>query len=173
MDNKTVRETVFACPYGARVFWVKKIWVENPGHCPFKYIGRYRGVPRTAGMKQRQLVSMAPFTTSSSGSTTKTRRASPTTCIDSNTQTTRKSEKEDRRQDLNTQMREDRNRVPEIKRFGISGKIMNRVPEIKIFVQRQRYEQSAWNKDFGSVQRQRYEQSDWNTVKTLGQLENY
>jgi hypothetical protein len=68
-------------------------------------------------MKQRQLVSMAPFTTSSSGRTTKTRRASPTTCIDSNTQTTRKSEKEERRQDLNTQIRDDRNRVPARKKF--------------------------------------------------------
>jgi hypothetical protein len=63
-------------------------------------------------MKQRQLVSMAPFTTSSSGSTTKTRRARPTTCIDSNTHTTRKSENEERRQDLKTQIRDDRNRVP-------------------------------------------------------------
>jgi hypothetical protein len=37
--------------------------------------------------------------------------------MDSNTQTTRKSEKEERRQDLNTQILEERNRVPENKRY--------------------------------------------------------
>ena len=66
-------------------------------------------------MKQRQLVSIAPLTTSSSGSTTKKRRASPTMCMDSNTQTTSKSENEDRLQDLKTQILADRNTVPESK----------------------------------------------------------
>ena len=70
--------------------------------------------PKTAGMKQRQLVSMAPFTTSSSGSTTKNSRDKPTMCMDSNTQTTRKSEKEERLHDLNTQILADRKAVPEI-----------------------------------------------------------
>ena len=47
----------------------------------------------TAGMKHRQLVIIAPFTTSNSGRTTKTSRERPTTCIDSKTSTTKKSEK--------------------------------------------------------------------------------
>ena len=65
-------------------------------------------------MKQRQLVSMAPFTTSSSGRTTKKRRVRPVMCIVSNTSTTRKSEKEERRQDLNTQILADRKAVPAV-----------------------------------------------------------
>ncbi len=100
------------------LFWVPfwlcgflRIWMRNIWHTRQAVVY----IPRTAGIKQRQLVSMAPFTTSSSGSTTKTRRARPTTCIDSNTHTTRKSEKEERRHDLNTQIREERNSVPKIK----------------------------------------------------------
>ena len=71
---------------------------------------------RTAGMKQTQLVNMAPFTTSSSGNTTKNSRVSPIMCIVSNTRTTKKSEKEDRRHDLNTQILADLNAVPKILR---------------------------------------------------------
>ena len=63
-------------------------------------------------MKQRQLVSMAPFTTSSSGSTTKKSRVNPTMCMDSKTQTTRKSENEERLQDLKTQILADLKAVP-------------------------------------------------------------
>merc|ERR1719435_555087 len=63
-------------------------------------------------MKQRQLVSMAPLTTSSSGRTTKKRRAVPTMCIDSKTHTTKKSEKEDLRHDLNMQILKERRKVP-------------------------------------------------------------
>ena len=47
----------------------------------------------TAGMKHRQLVIIAPFTTSNSGRTTKMSRERPTTCIDSKTRTTKKSDK--------------------------------------------------------------------------------
>ena len=50
----------------------------------------------TAGMKHRQLVIIAPFTTSNSGRTTKMSKERPTTCIDSKTRTTKKSEKEGR-----------------------------------------------------------------------------
>ena len=66
----------------------------------------------TEGMKQTLLVSIAPFTTSSSGSTTKNMRARPIMCIVSNTSTTKKSEKEDLRQDLKTQILADLNAVP-------------------------------------------------------------
>ena len=66
----------------------------------------------TAGMKQRQLVIMAPFTTSNSGSTTNIKSDRPTMCMDSNTKTTRKSEKVDLRQDLKRQIRNDRTNVP-------------------------------------------------------------
>ena len=65
-------------------------------------------------MKQTQLVSMAPFTTSSSGKTTKKRRVSPMMCIVSNTSTTKKSEKEDLLHDLNTQILADLKAVPAI-----------------------------------------------------------
>lgn len=64
-------------------------------------------------MKQTQLVNMAPFTTSSSGKTTKNMRVSPIMCIVSKTQTTKKSEKEDLRHDLKTQILADLNAVPE------------------------------------------------------------
>ena len=63
-------------------------------------------------MKQTQLVSMAPFTTSSSGSTTKKRRVSPMMCIVSKMRTTKKSEKEDRLHDLKTQILADLKAVP-------------------------------------------------------------
>ena len=65
-------------------------------------------------MKQTQLVNMAPFTTSSSGKTTKKSKVNPIMCIVSNTRTTKKSEKEDLRQDLKTQILADLNAVPEI-----------------------------------------------------------
>ena len=68
---------------------------------------------KTDGMKHTQLVNMAPFTTSSSGKTTKNIRVSPTMCIVSNTETTKKSEKEDLRHDLKTQILADLNAVPE------------------------------------------------------------
>ena len=55
-------------------------------------------------MKHRQLVIIAPFTTSNSGRTTKMSRERPTMCIDSKTRTTKKSEKEERLQDLNRQI---------------------------------------------------------------------
>ena len=67
-------------------------------------------------MKQTQLVSMAPFTTSSSGRTTKKRRARPMMCMVSNTSTTKKSEKEDLLQDLNTQILADLKAVPAMRR---------------------------------------------------------
>ena len=66
----------------------------------------------TEGMKQTQLVSMAPFTTSSSGRTTKKRMVSPTMCIVSKMRTTKKSEKEERRHDLKTQILADLKAVP-------------------------------------------------------------
>ena len=66
----------------------------------------------TEGMKQTQLVNMAPFTTSSSGRTTKKRRVSPMMCIVSKTRTTKKSEKEDRLHDLKTQILADLKAVP-------------------------------------------------------------
>ena len=65
-------------------------------------------------MKQRQLVNIAPFTTSSSGRTMKKSMAMPITCRDSNNQTTKKSPREERREVLKTQMRPDRNKVPKI-----------------------------------------------------------
>ena len=70
----------------------------------------------TEGIKQTQLVNMAPFTTSNSGKTTKKRSVNPIMCIVSNTRTTKKSEKEDLRQDLKTQILADLNAVPEILR---------------------------------------------------------
>ena len=63
-------------------------------------------------MKHRQLVIIAPFTTSNSGRTTKMSRERPTMCIDSKTRTTKKSEKEDRLQDLNRQIRKLLMKVP-------------------------------------------------------------
>ena len=70
-------------------------------------------------MKQTQLVSMAPFTTSSSGSTTKKRRVSPMMCMVSKTSTTKKSENEDLLQDLNTQILADLKAVPAIRRKNV------------------------------------------------------
>ena len=63
-------------------------------------------------MKHKQLVNIAPFTTSSSGSITKKRRARPTMCIDSKTHTTRKSENDERLHDLKTQILAERKAVP-------------------------------------------------------------
>ena len=65
-------------------------------------------------MKQTQFVNIAPFTTSNSGKTTKKRSVSPTTCIVSKMKTTKRSEKEDLLQDLNTQILADLKAVPEI-----------------------------------------------------------
>ena len=67
-------------------------------------------------MKHTQLVNIAPFTTSNSGNTTKKSRVSPIMCMVSNIKTTKKSEKEDLRQDLNTQILADLNAVPKILR---------------------------------------------------------
>ena len=66
----------------------------------------------TAGMKHRQFVIIAPFTTSNSGRTTKMSKERPTMCIDSKTRTTKKSEKEDRLQDLKRQILKLRMKVP-------------------------------------------------------------
>ena len=66
-------------------------------------------------MKAIQLVNMAPFTTSNSGRTTNNNRARPTMYMDSNTQTTRKSEKEDLRWDLKMHILPERTKVPRMK----------------------------------------------------------
>ena len=68
--------------------------------------------PKIAGMNATQLVIMAPLTTSSSGKTTKTKRARPMECIDSKIQTTTKSEKEQRLADLKMQILPARKRLP-------------------------------------------------------------
>ena len=74
--------------------------------------GIFDDLLRRAGIKATQLVSMAPLTTSSSGKTTKMRMARPMAWHDSKKRTIMKSEKVERRADLNTQILAERKSVP-------------------------------------------------------------
>lgn len=67
---------------------------------------------RKAGIKQRQFVIMAPFTTSRLGSTINTSEATPTMCSVSIPHTNMKSLRGGRRQDLNMQILRERMSVP-------------------------------------------------------------
>ena len=101
---------------GIAIFAQRGTWNYANRHFKFKIS------PRIAGIKATQFVSIAPLTTSRSGSTTKKSRASPTTWRDSNTHTTRKSEKDDLRQDLKIQILLDRIRVPKKKHQSFNDK---------------------------------------------------
>ena len=97
--------------FGRWLYVIRPWWIP-PLDNRLILIKGQKTLPSTAGMKETQLVIIAPLTTSSSGKTTKTNRARPIVCIDSKIQTTKKSENDDLRADLKMQIRDARNKLP-------------------------------------------------------------